>query len=263
MKKFNKSKVIIPALAMIALTTAASATGTVAWFAANSTVTAEALKVNVKSGSSFLLIAKDSESHASASDIQGLKHTSVQEEDTVFSLLPSAHETFAKSNDVEATKDGDENTYKNWFTAASDSPTSSKMNEGTKANIAKSAFASYVKKFTYHFTVALGTKDVTNLKVSKLTISATDGTLNDDNGLSPVKALVVGKDQEGFEEFDYVDGGKVGEKTLFTGPLTDQTTTSVSVYLYYNGADTSLYTHNMANLEGATVAVEFSCTQTA
>lgn len=35
MKKVNKSKVIIPALAMIALTTAASATGTVAWFSMN------------------------------------------------------------------------------------------------------------------------------------------------------------------------------------------------------------------------------------
>ena len=43
MKKFNKSKVIIPALAMIALTTAASATGTVAWFAANGTVTASTM----------------------------------------------------------------------------------------------------------------------------------------------------------------------------------------------------------------------------
>ena len=41
MKKFNKSKVIIPALAMIALTTAASATGTVAWFTANRATTVE------------------------------------------------------------------------------------------------------------------------------------------------------------------------------------------------------------------------------
>lgn len=56
MKKFNKSKVIIPALAMIALTTAASATGTVAWFSANqaAAVTGMTFKTAV---SSNLLVA--------------------------------------------------------------------------------------------------------------------------------------------------------------------------------------------------------------
>ena len=58
MKKFNKSKVIIPALAMIALTTAASATGTVAWFAANTTANASGMAMKATAGSN-LLIAGD------------------------------------------------------------------------------------------------------------------------------------------------------------------------------------------------------------
>lgn len=58
MKKINKSKVIIPALAMIALTTAASATGTVAWFAANTTVNVTGMTMTATAGSN-LLIAGD------------------------------------------------------------------------------------------------------------------------------------------------------------------------------------------------------------
>lgn len=58
MKKFNKSKVIIPALAMIALTTAASATGTVAWFTANTATTVTGMTFTAKA-SSNLLIAPD------------------------------------------------------------------------------------------------------------------------------------------------------------------------------------------------------------
>lgn len=55
MKKFNKSKVIIPALAMIALTTAASATGTVAWFAANGTVTASTMTFKAVAGANLYI----------------------------------------------------------------------------------------------------------------------------------------------------------------------------------------------------------------
>ena len=58
MKKFNKSKVIIPALAMIALSTAASATGTVAWFSANTAVNVSGMAMTATAGSN-LLIAGD------------------------------------------------------------------------------------------------------------------------------------------------------------------------------------------------------------
>lgn len=55
MKKFNKSKVIIPALAMIALTTAASATGTVAWFSANQAATVAGMTFKTAVNSNLLV----------------------------------------------------------------------------------------------------------------------------------------------------------------------------------------------------------------
>ncbi|QOS38929.1 hypothetical protein DYE49_00040 [Treponema rectale] len=258
MKKFNKSKVIIPALAMIALTTAASATGTVAWFAANSTATAQGLKVNIKSESTFLLIANQVSGEtpaAQAASIQAGKLTTVTEEAAAVSLLPSAHDAFTEVADVEA-KQNDK--YTKWFTGVSADPASPTMT-GTKTYIDDGAFATYVKKFTYHFTVALGTNPATDLKVSNLTIAPGDGELNTGNTLSPVKALVVGAD--GLEEFGYAQDGTAGNVKLFTGSLTDTTTTSVSVYLYYNGEDENLYSNNKAKLEGATVTVKFTCTE--
>lgn len=55
MKKFNKSKVIIPALAMIALTTAASATGTVAWFSANQAAKVDGMTFRTAVSSNLLV----------------------------------------------------------------------------------------------------------------------------------------------------------------------------------------------------------------
>ena len=51
MKKFKKSAVVIPALARIAVTAAASVSGTVAWFTANRSVTV--------TGSNFNAVAQD------------------------------------------------------------------------------------------------------------------------------------------------------------------------------------------------------------
>ena len=63
-KNFKKSKfVILPALATLVLTGVASVTGTVAWFTANTRVTAEGMKFTAKSGSN-LLIASDTLTNA-------------------------------------------------------------------------------------------------------------------------------------------------------------------------------------------------------
>ena len=52
----KKTKIIIPALGMLLLSTAASVTGTVAWFSANSQVTATGMTVTAKSDSKLLVI---------------------------------------------------------------------------------------------------------------------------------------------------------------------------------------------------------------
>lgn len=54
-KKSIKSKILVPALAVLALTTTASVTSTVAWFAANDTVTASSMSIKaVTEGNLFI-----------------------------------------------------------------------------------------------------------------------------------------------------------------------------------------------------------------
>ena len=57
----KKTKVIIPALGMLLLSTAASVTGTVAWFAASSSVTATGMAITATTDSEFLVINKTSD----------------------------------------------------------------------------------------------------------------------------------------------------------------------------------------------------------
>jgi len=53
----KKSKIIIPALAMLVMSTAATVTGTVAWFSMNKTVTAEGMKISAQ-GQGSIIISK-------------------------------------------------------------------------------------------------------------------------------------------------------------------------------------------------------------
>lgn len=85
MKKINKSKVIIPALAMIALSTAASATGTVAWFAANGTVTASTMTFKAVAGAN-LYIAKGSD--AALSSLTGTSVTDLDVDVSTAGISP-------------------------------------------------------------------------------------------------------------------------------------------------------------------------------
>ena len=64
----KKTKIIVPALGMLLLGTAASVTSTVAWFAMNSSVSATGMQIKVKTESVFLLIG--SGDNDTASEIQ-------------------------------------------------------------------------------------------------------------------------------------------------------------------------------------------------
>ena len=65
----KKTKIIIPALGILLLSTAASVTGTVAWFAANSTVTANNMNIKATVDSNFLAISKTSSLSAHLSTV--------------------------------------------------------------------------------------------------------------------------------------------------------------------------------------------------
>ena len=96
----KKSKIIIPALAMLVMSTAATVTGTVAWFTMNKTATAEGMVVSAKTSGS--LIIKDVTSVLalpSAAD----KATKIVFDDTPHAFYPSTHGfSYTNPNDNDA-----------------------------------------------------------------------------------------------------------------------------------------------------------------
>lgn len=79
----KKTKVIIPALGILLLSTAASVTGTVAWFSANQSVTATGMKVQAKAETGLLISADKADSTSWANTDAALYSTAV-------SLVPAS-----------------------------------------------------------------------------------------------------------------------------------------------------------------------------
>ena len=86
----KKSKIIIPALAMLVMSTAATVTGTVAWFTMNTTATAEGMVVAAKTNGS--LIVKEIAATNAALPTNSDKATKVVFANTPHNFYPSTHD---------------------------------------------------------------------------------------------------------------------------------------------------------------------------
>ena len=85
----KKSKIIIPALAMLVMSTAATVTGTVAWFTMNKTANAEGMVVSAKTSGS--LIIKDATGVAAPLPTGDDKATKITFANNPRSFYPSTH----------------------------------------------------------------------------------------------------------------------------------------------------------------------------
>ena len=242
----KKTKVIIPALGILLLSTAASVTGTVAWFSMNDTVTASGMSVTAKSDAAFLLI-KSGENTATV--VQGSKLTSDSAINGEDELFPVAHETINSTVDAEATKDaasGSGTVLKNWYFMYSDSPDSAAGNSATKQNIAD--FEHYVLKNQFSITVAKGSNKVKNLRVKTAEITTT--------GAQAVNCLVT---CDGAEEFSGTGAAADRENPVtLKSEITDSTVAIVNVYIYWNGDDDDVYTNGISELKNTEVELTFT-----
>lgn len=182
----KKTKILIPALGLLVLSTAASVTGTVAWFSANTTASATGMQVNVQSTNTFLLI--NTGDNDTASEIQTANVTTValsvtDQQASVFPSSPilSTYVSSTASVDVANHKYFASGTTvvsdyataavpANWFTALNSDPTSA--NNSVKGiNVLDSTggnydFSKYVIKRTAYLTVAVGSNDADDLTVT-------------------------------------------------------------------------------------------------
>ena len=227
----KKTKIIIPALGLLLLSTAASVTGTVAWFAMNSTVSATGMSVKAKADGFFLEIsgAGDSGTYSNT----GTSNLTNEE------LYPVAHENWSAVANIEDFDIATANTYDNWYFRFSDDPSVYNSNLTGKEYI--SSFTNYVATTT--FSVELNTNSgvstVYDLMVSEITIPANKG----------IRVVVAGAN--GYEEFS---ASTASERSYNANYVLSDTVTktaqNVKVYIYFSGDDENVYTDNVNTLAG-------------
>ena len=286
----KKTKVIIPALGLLLLSTAASVTGTVAWFAANSSVQASGMYIQAKSDSSFLIIGTS----ATLSDVQTANSTTADLSSVHAEVYPVAHDAIANTaaanaTDVsnlkqykltsnESTKisidaynalpagpvDGDANDRSdytaenaagtNWYTQVADAVTASTSTK-QKTYLA-TLDANYIIHTTLYVTMSVGSNDGANLKVKDINFAMRNDKTGDAETMNPVRALVTSASAS--VEFTARSGGPVvPNSTVLADSVTSTALVPIDIYVYYDGNDADVFTNNTANLEGATISITF------
>ena len=272
----KKTKIIIPSLGLLLLSTAASITGTVAWFAANASVTATGMQVKAKTASTYLLIGTgENDTYAeiqainpastsvalTVSDEQALVLPSKPVENSTeagYVSVGSGHKNTAGSDVATAGVIVDNGAkaaaFTNWYTAAAAAPTASAIDASTAKQLA--GFDGYVIQRTAYLTVAVGATNAQNLTVTPTFTQLSAGT-----DINAVKMLITTSDG-GFAKLSYADNHATavdikGSNTA----LTPTSLLTVNMYLYYDGSETTVYTTNLANLTGASISLEFGVSE--
>ena len=280
MKKINKSKVIIPALALIALTTAASVTGTAAWFAANTTASVTGMTIGVKSDNTYLLagitndttapLSLGANDDATITNIRALNNGGVMNIATdVHSLLPSSPcdatvaaklvEDAANYKTVDGatistssaavTNAATAAVETNWYTATGAGVGASTIKTNSEQQITEAKFANYVFTQDFYFTVAAG-----SLPAYNLTVTPTFGGAADTQ--TALSVLMVSDDNAFVTITSTNNGNPVDIKGTNT-PISTTTLRKVTAYVFIDGDATTIFTNNSTNLSSATINFTF------
>ena len=224
----KKTKVIIPALGLLLLSTAASVTGTVAWFAANATVSATGMQVTAKSDSVFLEIKGSTDNGYSSTGTGNLNEQ----------LFPVAHENWSTKADIVDFDLNDDSTNDNWYYTYSD-----KTNvavSGNAANTYISAFTGYVASTTFSVQLHAGSASTAyDLYVSQITIAANTG----------ISAVIAGAD--GYTEHKASADSITYANNLVISNTVTSTAHDITVYIYIDGNNENVTSDNINALTGA------------
>ena len=268
MKKFRK---LIPALALLIVSAVLMSTASYAWFSMNTQVTANGLQVKAKSNSVYLLISNTPASIGSAALIQaensGNGFTSVSETSSS-SVYPSALIDKATAGGTVKGTVTDYSDPTQWYTARALTAAASTVNSSSEVILSSGNFSDYVLKYTYSFTLAKGSNDATNLKVVTVKVSSDNTATGANPTDAPISILVVNRADQAHEEFKLqgqskVSGGTDDGKYVLNGSvnlaasLSDSTTATFDVYVYYDGNNEQVYTNNIENLNGCTIEITF------
>ena len=256
----KKTKIVIPALGLLLLSTAASVTGTVAWFSANATVTASALTIKASVDANLfiengIVPAIDSVTHTSATlDGDGVTSTKVSpvDFDQTSGLIARIPATYSTAPDV-----ANAGSAATWTTVA----TLSSGTSGAVTGASKSPSGTYVPKdyFVYGY-VTIARKQTTastfNLSATATVTYSVESQLN--------KAFRVGVLIDSGTMVESADNAAVsGSVALMSGVTVasglDDNEVHVALLLgWFEGQDTDCYTNNAVALSTNTIEWQFT-----
>ena len=251
----KKTKIIIPSLGLLLLSTAASVTGTVAWFAANASVEATGMQITAKTDSEFLVISKTSDLTANAGSVSLAAPTG--------QVLPT---------NWRDTNGADANGW-SWVTGAGTTTSNGAINgtgytnlsivEGSNFGTANSK--NYYVYDTVYVGLAVGSSTPSSSKKLKCNATFTATQASDLN-----KCLTIGLDVEDnmaqaadLDERLVMGVGTTaattvnGSSVLLDGDQLSTTAKAIKIYAFFNGDDTNCTTANAVSLAGITVNLQF------
>lgn len=265
MKK-NTTKILVAALALFMAIGIATGS-TFAWFALNTSVEATGMQVVAKSDNTFLLIGtgdNDTAAKIQAADPNTTVALTVAAADAdLYPATPATDTTAALLNTTTGKKVGGDaitvagaevtaataGTVTNWYTATAAAVDNKAMLAGSARQL--TTFTDYVIVKTLYLTVAEGSNNANNLSVTATITAATS------KNIDATRVMVVTSDG-GFAILtpSSLTADIKGSNTA----LTDSTVITVTVYIYVDGEDASIYTNNKANLDTANIGLTFNVT---
>ena len=252
-KKHGNKMKLMSAIGMLTVSAAMLVSSTFAWFSMNKDVTATSMSVTAKSDATFLMIKQGT---ADADTVQAGKKIIDNAVTASAELYPTAHEfTPSASVGISAIEAADTTVatdYKDWYYRYSSSPDSATdtMTAKTKVPIANNGEYILINEFS--LAVADGSNDLSSLRVKSCTINVPTGAED------AVRVLVAGAN--GSQEFAATTAADISTTStvLQTANVTSSASSTVKIYVYWDGNDEGVYTNNIANLQGTSVEVTFT-----
>ena len=245
----------LPALAMLIVSALMLSTASLAWFAMNDVVTAENMSVTIRSESVYLVIAAvDADDVLDADDVRTNGDTS---DDGIAigstDLLPAAYYQNGQvkgADDFYVQNASQLALSSSWYTAPALSSGSSAIDTSRIVQL-DDGFDGYVVRYRYYVTLSTGSDPVNNMQVKN--VSVTKGTVNEGTDITPVKVVVACNGV-----FDEYSSAKTSSTTDFlpTQTLTSANVAEITVYVYYDGNASTVYTENLADLSDANITFQ-------
>ena len=255
----RKSKIIIPALGMLLLSTAASITGTVAWFTANNIVSAKNMTVQAEAEKGIVIAAYDG-STAPAETAFSDEASAINGSKTLLPTWTSTGETWYHTNSKKSA-DGQDYVDEGYASVTNGDKNYYMVNQFQIKALGETKDV-YVKDVKY--TLGTSEADQSLDAAIRVLVKSDDATLffgkdGTQTGTEKILAATAADDAVTADE----QISLVTENTLAAKALNQVSTTAktVSIYIYYDGEDKDCKSDNIVDaFNHATFTVDFTST---